>query len=275
MVQPAARRQSPPRIVVRKMGFDFSQLDRHWMANSPTYTHILNGIHLLFPSGERFFIRSVKHYLPRIEDPQLRTRISGFFGQEARHGYEHEAAFAMLEEQGLEIQSFLKWYKRLCWDILEPTAPPILCLSVTVALEHLTAVMAHRALTSDELDAAPKVMRDLLLWHSCEEIEHKSVAFDVFQTVSGSWPIRVLGAVIALGGLIPMWNLSTRHLLKQENMSREELKADRIRVQQMGRDRRYLVGAFLDYLRRDFHPDDTDDYHLAADWLAANGRLES
>jgi len=275
VVQTARKRQPPPRIVVRKMDFDFSNLERHWMAGSPTFTHILNGVHLLFPSGERFFIRSVKHYLPQVKDPALRSRVSAFFGQEARHGYEHEAAFAMLEEQGLEIKSFLAWYERLCWGILEPNALPIMCLSVTVALEHFTAVMAHRALTSNELDLGPDVMRDLLLWHSCEEIEHKSVAFDVFTEVGGTWPIRVLGAVVALGGLIPMWNLSTRHLMKQENMSWAERRADRQRVADLGRgDRRYLVGAFIDYLRRDFHPDDTDDYHLAAEWLAANGRLE-
>jgi predicted metal-dependent hydrolase len=118
-------------------------------------------------------------------------------------------------------------------------------------------------------------MRNLLRWHSCEEIEHKSVAFDVFQEVSGNWPIRVLGAVLALGGLIPLWNLATRHLLKQENMTRAELRADRKRMEAHGRDRRYLVNAFFDYLRRDFHPDDTEDYHLAAEWLAAHGRLDS
>jgi hypothetical protein len=117
-------------------------------------------------------------------------------------------------------------------------------------------------------------MQDLLRWHACEEIEHKSVAFDVFTAVGGRWPVRVLGAVIALGLLMPIWYLAARHLLRQEDISREELKADREEARRLGGDRRYLIGALLDYIRRDFHPDDTDDYHLAAEWLASAGRLE-
>jgi uncharacterized protein len=273
-VQPALERPPAHPIVVRKMDFDFSNLDRHWMAGNRTFTHALNGLHLLFPMGERFFIRSVKHYLPAIQDPALKSRVSAFFGQEARHGLEHEAAFAALEAQGLEIQSFLDRYRKVCWGVLEPLAPPILRLSTTVALEHFTAVMAHRSLTTGELDVAQPVMQDLLRWHACEEIEHKSVAFDVFTAVGGRWPVRVLGAVIALGLLMPIWYLAARHLLRQEDISREELKADREEARRLGGDRRYLIGALQDYIRRDFHPDDTDDYHLAAEWLASAGRLE-
>jgi len=254
------------------MDYDFTGLDRHWMAGNPVYTHALNGLHLLFPMGERFFIRSVKHYLPRVRDPELRARVSGFFGQEARHGLEHEAAFAALEAQGLEIRTFLKRYRRFCWDFLEPMSPPILRLSTTVALEHFTAVMAHRALTTDELDVAPPVMQHLLRWHACEEIEHKSVAFDVFQAVGGGWPVRVLGAVIALGLLMPIWFLAARHLVLQEDLTTEQLHAYREDARRRSGDRRYLIDAFRDYIRRDFHPDDQDDYHLATAWLAANAR---
>ena len=39
---------------------------------------------------ERFFVRSVRHYLDRIEDADERADVRGFFGQEGRHAAEHE-----------------------------------------------------------------------------------------------------------------------------------------------------------------------------------------
>ena len=70
-------------------------------------THIANGVNLLFPAGERFFVRSVKHYLDRIEDEHLKERVRGFFGQEGRHAKEHDVFNRILEEQGYDVDRFL------------------------------------------------------------------------------------------------------------------------------------------------------------------------
>ncbi len=49
-----------------------------------------NALHLIFPMGERFFVRAVRHYMSEIEDLSLREQIRGFFGQEGRYAHEHE-----------------------------------------------------------------------------------------------------------------------------------------------------------------------------------------
>ena len=83
---------APRPIPVRSMGFEFDEsIPRWWILDTPIATHFSNGVNLLFPDGERFFIRSVKHYMDVIDrDPELRARVRGFFGQEGRHGHEHE-----------------------------------------------------------------------------------------------------------------------------------------------------------------------------------------
>src|SRR5438552_2952348 len=118
------------RPVVRKMGFDFTNVRRHWFHGEALPTHIANGLNLLFPLGERFFIRSVKRYMDRIDDPELASRVRAFFGQEGRHGFEHEAAFEVLEKQGFEIRKFLAWYEDVAYGKLEPNVPESLRLSV-------------------------------------------------------------------------------------------------------------------------------------------------
>lgn len=268
-----AREERP--ITVRKMGFSFADVPKHWFSGSPVATHLVNGLNLVFPEGERFFIRSVKHYLDRIDDPALQKRVRAFFGQEGRHGHEHEASFAMLEAQGYEIRRFLEEYERIAYRMIEPRVPPSLRLSVTVALEHFTASLAERALTDDLLDEAAPAMRDLLRWHAAEEIEHKSVAFDVFEAVDGRYWVRIAGLGLATVALLGFWARATRMLLDQEpDLSREEIAAQRRAAQDRGQDREVLFRAFVAYLRPDFHPDDHDNYDLAQRYLASVGRAE-
>jgi uncharacterized protein len=267
----------PHPIRVRKMDFDFSDVPRHWFSESAFVTHVANGLNLVFPAGERFFIRSVKHYLDQLDDPQLVERVRGFFGQEGRHGFEHERAFEMLEAQGFEIRPYLSWYERWAFGKLEPRLPPNLRLSITVALEHFTATLAEEGLATDVLDQAHPVMRDLLRWHAAEEIEHKSVAFDVLQQVDPRYHVRVAGLVVASVGLMFFWRAGTRMLLAQEPRAtrrrlRQERKAARARGQS---DNSFLLRAIASYLRRDFHPDRHDNFGLARDYLASIGRLSA
>ena len=100
-------------IVPRDLDVDFSQVPRHWMAGSAVATAISNGVNMLFPHGERFFVRSVKHFLDRIDDPELRAQVKGFFGQEGRHAHAHDEFNDILRHQGYEIDQFLDSYKRL------------------------------------------------------------------------------------------------------------------------------------------------------------------
>ncbi|MFK7985553.1 MAG: metal-dependent hydrolase [Sandaracinaceae bacterium] len=265
-------------IRVRKMDFAFKDEDvpRWWFYGNPVMTHIANGLNLLFPEGERFFIRSVKHYLDEIDDPQLRADIKGFFGQEGRHGHEHERANRMLEEQGLDLTKFYRFYNKVAFEWIEPHAPPALNLAVTAAAEHFTATMASKALSDGFMDGAHPLMAHLLRWHAAEEIEHKSVAFDVFQKVDGRYPVRIAGLFIAFGLLLGFWNVAARSLIEQEDLSEEELKewaahAQRIE-KEFGRDRRELFSRILlDYMAPGFHPDQRDDYALARDYLEKSG----
>lgn len=263
--------------VPRRMDFQFDPdaVPRWWFKDNPVATHVSNGLHLVFPEGERFFIRSVKHYLDKVQDdPQLVSRIRAFFQQESEHGREHGHSFELLEAQGFEVKPFLEQYERhLRW--LEETGSPVLRLSTTAALEHLTASLGETALTEDFLDAAHPTFRDLLRWHAAEEIEHKSVAYDVFERVSGSYVVRVLGMAIGLLGLLFFWGRGARMLMAQEGLSWSERRRHRKALLKWrgNHTRKLLWQAVTDYLRPGFHPDENDNYHLAEAYLGRLGRL--
>lgn len=262
-----------PEITVRKPSFAFDRVPRYWLFGNARATNLANALNLVFPLGERFFIRSVRHYLDRIDDPALLEQVRRFMGQEVRHGMEHERFFEQLEKHGYEIKSFLEWYERVAYGVIEKKSPPALNLAVTVALEHFTAMFAERALSRDVLtEFADPAMRDLLLWHACEELEHKSVAFDVLQRINPSYALRVAGVAAAAAAFVFFWMAGARHLMKQEPAERRTF--NRVELREARKHNVLLNGeflaAFVEYLRPSFHPAQKDNYRLAAEWLAAH-----
>lgn len=265
-----------PAPVPRRMDFPFDGIPRWWFGGQALPTHVANGLHLLFPAGERFFIRSVRAYLDDLDDEELRERVRGFFGQEGHHAREHQRFFEIMEGHGLEIRTFLGWYERFAYGLLEKRLfGPEMRLSTTVAAEHFTATFAERALTRDFLDRAHPVMRDLLQWHAAEEIEHKSVAFDVLQAVNPSYRLRVQGLLLATVTLVGFWVVATTLLMRQEGLGWAEIR----RQAREARGKGHLFDgtiarAFRDYLRRDFHPSQVPNGHLAREYLERIGRAE-
>lgn len=258
---------APPRITHRPVRFDFSAVPRHWFGGNAWQTHIANAVNMLFPAGERFFIRSVRHYEAQIADPALRAAIRAFYQQEGSHSHAHEVQLRALEAQGYDVRRILDRYERLAYDQIAPRFSPAMHLAVTVALEHYTAILAEGALRDHMLELADPVMRQLLRWHACEEIEHKAVAFDVLKQVDPRWSLRMAGMVVATLGLFGFWVMSFAMLAKEER----RITGQKLVRPQMTFERSILRDVvwkgLRDYARRDFHPDDHDSLSLARAWL--------
>jgi predicted metal-dependent hydrolase len=255
----AAPTAAAPSIRVRSPKLDFENVPRHWFANSVIGTAFANGLNLLFPAGERFFVRSVRRYLDRITDPKLREDVKGFSGQEGLHAYAHERYFEILEKQGFDVRTFLKFYEAFAYGFIEKIAPGQLCLAATAACEHFTATMASNALAREadgSMVLKEPTMRALMLWHAMEEIEHRAVAFDVLQQVNPSYELRVAGLAIATTLLFGLWTAGACTLLAQERVKpkrfAKEMRARReFKAKHSAPD---FKAALLAYLRRDFHP---------------------
>ncbi len=265
--------QSVPRPRSSPVTFE-AGVPRRWFADLAVASHIVNGVNLLFPAGERFFVRSVHHYFDQIQDPLLRDQVKGFFGQEGRHANAHERFFEVLESQGYEIAPFIESYERFVYGKIEPRVPPELRLAVTVALEHFTAILAENALSDGLLELAHPTMRGLLLWHAAEEIEHRSVAFDVLKAVAPSYRLRMAGLALATAALGGYWIAATGMFLKQdwERGERGQVRAFRKVKRPEGTiAQRVFLRGILEYIRPDFHPSQNAVDGLATEYLTKMG----
>jgi predicted metal-dependent hydrolase len=258
-------------ITVRAFDEDMSTVPRHWLNGDAVSTAISNGVSMLFPWGERFFVRSVKHYAAQVDDPVLKAQIKAFFGQEGRHAKAHDDYNAVLRAQGYQVDQFLDTYRRMS-EWIEARTPAKLRLACTAACEHFTAIMAAGAFTGDLIEGADPRMQKLLAWHAAEEIEHKAVAFDVLRIVDPSYALRVTGLMMATVLLGGFWIAAATTLLRQDGISwRKAVRRMNSLRQRQPIIRRVFVHGIRQYLRRDFHPSDADDARLATDWLAAHG----
>lgn len=262
-----------PPIPVRQVSLPFDpSIPRHWFAGNALETHIFNGLNLLFPDGERFFIASVQEALPRVRDPELRRQVKGFFGQEALHAREHERYFDVLRAQDYRVDRFLRRFRRYCeWNSRWLPAP--LRLAMTAGAEHWTATLGASVLRGPALDAAHPTMRMLALWHAAEEVEHRSVAFDVLQETHPGYLLRVTGFLLATASLFVWAAVGTRMLLRQDGISRHEVQAlhRAARARGAGHLPELVRQGFWVYLRRDFHPSQDDALAEAEARLAELG----
>jgi hypothetical protein len=257
--------------IPRDPDVDLSSVPRHWLAGNAAATAISNGINMLFPAGERFFVRSVHRFAERIEDPVLREQMRAFFKQEGHHARAHDRFNEVLRAQGFRIDDFLAAYERTSrW--IEDRVPAKVNLAGTAAAEHFTAILADGAFSKGILDSLHPKMQDLLAWHAAEEIEHKAVAFDVLRTIDPSYTLRMIGLAYATTMLGAYWLAATVMLLRQERLG---LRGTLRELGKMRRRdpviRRVFLRGIRQYVRRDFHPDDNANAHLAARWFAAHG----
>lgn len=260
-----SRRTNQSDIQPRHMDFEFDEsIPRYWFDGDQFKTLLLTALSCTFPEGERFFVRSVRHYQKGITDPKLKEEVKGFIGQEAHHGNEHESFNALMERKGIPTSKVEKFvHQGLKWQ--ESRMSPERALAKTCALEHFTAMLAEAILGNEDIfEGMDERMVPLWLWHAIEESEHKSVAFDVYQDQVGSYWTRT--SEMALTTVEFIGFTCFHYLQLRRDMD------DRTDWRSVARGLNWLLGrpgwlrklgpAYRAYYKRDFHPSKRDSSAL-------------
>ena len=276
---PATARAVP----TRRISFEDSlqQLPKHFAGEGDLIaSHLVAVLSALFPDGEDFFVRSVRNFRDRIDDPALQRDVAGFIGQEAVHGREHRVLNDRLAELGYPTKR-IERSVRFGLRVRDRLASPIANLAATAALEHYTATLAEVLLSDEEVrdQLGTPELRDVFLWHALEECEHKAVAFDVFRAAGGSERTRTLQMNLVTVSFI--WAVSFNVVLSllgdRETYRRGRLRASIGRMRTSSLFTKDVWRRLRDYNRPGFHPDDHDTEALLARWreelFGAEGRL--
>ncbi|MEE4250853.1 MAG: metal-dependent hydrolase [Alcanivoracaceae bacterium] len=274
--QTAMRRTNKSDIQPRKMDFEFDpSMQRYWFAGDQFKTLLLTALSCTFPEGERFFVRSVRHYQKNLTDPLLKEQVKGFIGQEAHHGNEHEVFNAFMQERGVptkKVSDFVLNGLKMQGKWLSPERQ----LAKTCALEHFTAMLAELILENPEfLEGMDQRMLPLWLWHAVEESEHKAVAFDVYQDQVGSYWTRTSEMAITtveFVGFTIFHYFQLRAEMDDKSDLRSVMSGFNWLLGKPGWLRR-LGPSYLAYFKRDFHPSKKDSSQLRQKGLEKLARM--
>ena len=263
-----------PVIKQRKMQFPFSDItEKYFFDNNSIISTYMAALSATFPPGEKGFIDSVRNYRDQITDPELQESIKGFIGQEGHHSYQHKEINQVLNDLGLFVHRIEEDLEKKITDA-KGRLDKRDFLASTVGMEHITAIMAEYILENQHvLDPLPTSARELLLWHAVEEIEHKAVAFDVYETCVGER--RRLHIVMGIQTILFLWQvglyqLSLLRWAKKVPSVRDVVGAAKFFFGKKGLARN-IVKPYLDYYRDDFHPWDNDNTALINKWKESRG----
>ncbi|HEM6664617.1 TPA: metal-dependent hydrolase, partial [Acinetobacter baumannii] len=169
-----------------ELTYDHHKSYSFYYEENPVVTSLFVVLSAMFPAGEMFFIESIRNVRNQIKDEKLLEDIKAFIAQEAFHSREHKTLNNHLihsnypEVVEIEAKTKARLDKLRQLSAVEQVA-------ATVVMEHYTATLAHLLLTDSLIKAkTTQESRNLWEWHALEELEHKSVAFDVLNAIGGN-----------------------------------------------------------------------------------------
>ena len=265
-------------ITVRKLQFNPKAIRRHYFANSPVMSHMLTALSSTFPIGEQFFVHSVRNVRDKVKDEKLQAQIAAFIGQEAMHSKAHAEFNDAWRSDDYHLDRFQAWLARK--NEYVKNLHPKIQLAITCAFEHFTALLGGYILRHPEVlatldDDAVK----LWVWHAIEEIEHRAVAFDVYQAVYGDDKIRrMIMRSVTTGFASLTFYSATRLFLQDKAKSLPKVGGNFFGLYLLGKMFIQLLPEYLSYFKADFHPSDIDYTKIVKYWkerLAQDYQMES
>ncbi|MDF1763891.1 MAG: metal-dependent hydrolase [Oleibacter sp.] len=257
-------------IQVRRMEFNFEDINKqNWFRDNPILTAFITVLSATFPPGEQMFIDSVRRHKDFVKDPDRLKEVTDFIRQEAAHTHHHRLLNDQLFKVGWRVDAV---EERVANAIKKHNTRfrPITLLAGTVCLEHITAIIADWILNNTEVfeNVSPSFV-ELMQWHALEEIEHKSVAFDVYMDAGGDRKsLRKAMRLVGIGFPL-LCTIRTVYLLaKSRQMPSWKHFKEAYQVF-FNKKNGFVTCVYRDFklfYQEDFHPDKHDQVDLMMEW---------
>jgi len=181
-----------------------------WQPLKPEFAAACNGLSLGMPYAEPYVMASVRAALADIDDPQLEARVRAFLDQEREHSRQHRRFNDIITTQHPALKRVERW---LAWSyrIMQRRAGKKFGVAYAAGFE-ATAFAAARWMDSRRHElfrGADTEPATLFLWHLAEEVEHKTVAHDVWAAVDGNRLRYIAAMAVSFAMLVWFIFLST------------------------------------------------------------------
>jgi predicted metal-dependent hydrolase len=182
-------------IPIRRMTFEVpDQAVFHplYIMGRAAASYHMTGLGLYVALLEPFIVKSMRRVLGRIRDTKLKEDVDRFCQQEAQHYHHHERFNAVVLAHGYPgLDQRIEVLRQDFARFLEQKSDQFR-IGFVEGFEAYTTQSALLALASRMFDhrATQPQFGALFQWHMLEEVEHRNVAFDVYQHLYGGYLFR-------------------------------------------------------------------------------------
>jgi predicted metal-dependent hydrolase len=205
------------KIPIRKMPFEFPEkIDPIIFTDSPERSASVVATSLLLPYLEPYLIRTMKAARSHVRDPRLLDDLARFSAQEGQHYRMHMRFNDALRREHLPR---LGEFEREISDDYErftKTRSLRFNLAYAEGFEALTMNSVLFAFTYLSLfDEVDSPVAQLYEWHLIEELEHRTVAFDIYDHVCGGYFYRLAAGTWAQRHYVGWIRRVARYILEE------------------------------------------------------------
>lgn len=179
-------------LELRKFDWDFEGIPFIWNPEQPRFSVLMNQITFVIIAFERYICRAMTAAESRITDPAVKKEARLFKGQEGLHASAHRKHADALLTRYPGLQSILDESQQ-SYDEQFESQPLEYHLAYSAGLEAIFTpffkmILDNRAIL---FRGGDQRLASMLLWHFCEEIEHRSSALVVYDHVVGDYWYRI------------------------------------------------------------------------------------
>ena len=255
------------RLAVRRVQFAYpDDMDPAWNRRFPEFAFAANSVSLIMPYAEPYFVKSVRSALADL-DPANRPRTEDYLRQELGHHVQHRHFNDVIVGHYPKISRVEGWMRRT-YGWLGRTRSRRFNLAFAAGSETIAYAIARwtDAHLGEFFDGADPVAATMFLWHLAEEVEHKSVAFDVYAEIDGSRLRYLLAMSLSFTILAWFTVLSTFTMLRAEHRAHRPSTWLRLLRWSMSLSFEILPDMLVSAMPG-HHPDDFVDPGLLTSWL--------
>ncbi len=188
-------------INVRKVDFEFPEdVELYAIPAMPRVSLFIAAFSLTMPYLEPYLIRMMLKALDKVDDENLREDMRRFSQQEGNHYRNHARINNIIrgkfDEGTAQEISAIEGDLKSDYDKFLNEKPLAFNLAYAEGFEAMTcaAVLGGASVNRSARNAGmiSKGWDELMDWHGLEEVEHRTVAFDVYNHIVGRYLYRVV-----------------------------------------------------------------------------------
>lgn len=202
-------------ITIRNPEFDFSQpIDLEVLPGKPDMSAFQHGLSMTMPYLEPYLIRTMRTVMKELpSDNPLLADVRNFCGQEGNHFRNHmamnDAIRKALPDEHAERLRAVEAEMEADYQRFTKEKPLKYNVVYAEGFEAMTFAIARTSAKKRLHENMLPWAQDMWTWHLAEEVEHRTVTFDVYKALYGGYFYRLWWGTQAQMHFGDFWNRFT------------------------------------------------------------------